>query len=470
VSRDGSLLDISATSGTSFAPRPDDDQDPDYTPPGTPKATSIPASPAVGAFTDSEANNFKSGASGFAEDGKDTPPDTPLLNHDEGNASRPMKPEASRVKEVRERVQDMTTDESEGARASLPSAAPSPPAEETLEEIAELPASAAEAERNGDLHHNEGDIVIDDVSAPQALSENTSLPQVELPPQAPVTASAISAIQNAPRFIPPPSPASSVRAETGSNAGDSDYLDNGSVSRHSASRMTSVSSMRSLAGSSSLTTPHLHLHSALPKSSSTTGLETPSDALSDISTETNPPATPRPISEVDTPILAPLATKVGSSMSSIELSAPPSPAAPVLNAQGATAGNPLVQANFGRPTSSYAPATSTPPATLSSDSSSKPFVNPFSSFGSANASPFASSTKSAFSSLPSTSSNLSTTRPLSAFGGSSDASPFAGTTSTGKSAFDSGSDVVGTTRKEDKPADEALTAKERRLDSPQEGS
>lgn len=451
VSRDGSLLDLAEGTGTSFAPRSQStEQDPDLTPPGTPKPPSIPQSPTVGGPYDKSAS-------------KETPPDTPIIQSTGTLTPAYNKPETTRVKEMRERVQDMTTDESEGGQANT-SAAPSPPAE-VLEEISELPASAAEAERTGELHHHDGDVVIDEASTPSGKD----LPSLDLPPHAPVTNTAVSAIQNAPRFVPPPSPASSVRAETGSNIGDTDYLDSLSASKIT-SRMSSMSSLRGAAAGSS--TPHLHLHSALPNSSSSSGFDTPSDALSDISTEANPPETPRPLGEVDTPTLAPIGIdgKLASLASEpIDLSGPPSPAAPVLNAPGVSgsSGTPLVQANFGRPTSSYSPGPWTP-AGASTTTNSKPFVNPFSSFGSATSSPFASSTKPKQSSIPSTSSNLSTAKPLTGFGNVSAASPFASTTSASTSAFDTGASQQDQAE-DDNASDNAFGNREHRTESPAEG-
>ncbi|KAK9893993.1 hypothetical protein P389DRAFT_101975 [Cystobasidium minutum MCA 4210] len=449
VSRDGSIQDLAGGTGSSFVPRSSStEQDPDLTPPGTPKPASIPQSPVVAGPSTT----------------KGTPPDTPLLD---ATSTLPQvnKPETSRVKEMRERVQDMTTEEGESVQANT-SAAPSPPAE-VLEEISELPASAAEAERTGELHHKDGDVVIDE----SASRSGTSLPALDLPPHAPVTNTAVSAIQNAPRFVPPPSPASSVRAETGSNIGDTDYLDSMSASR-TTSRMSSMSSLRGAANSASgSTTSHLHLHSALPNtSSSSSSFDTPSDALSDISTEANPPETPRPLAEVDTPLATPVGVDGKSATSAAQLadiSGPPSPAAPVLNAQGLSSNaSPLVQANFGRPTSSYSPGPSNAAASASS-TTSKPFVNPFSSFGSATSSPFASSAKPKQSSIPSTSSNLSTAKPLTGFGDVSSASPFASTATASKSAFDTSASQPER-HEEDTTTDDTFGNREHRTESPAE--
>lgn len=457
------MLNLAESSSTAMVPREteqEQDVDADATPPGTPRPSSIPQSPAGAIATDLKA----------ASSAKSTPPDTPVLS---SGTSLPAqtKPETSRVKEMRERVQDMTTEEGESGQSAI-SAAPSPPAEQLVEEISELPSSAAEAERNGELHQQDGDVVIDEASTPAASVTAAGVPAFDLPPHDPVTKTAVSAIQNAPRFVPPPSPASSVRAETGSNAGDTDYLDSLSATR-TTSRMSSMSSLRGFSNSSAgPSTPHLHLHSALPKSTSSSGFDTPSDALSDISTEANPPETPRPLTELETPILASINTdgKIPSLASTpTEVSAPPSPAAPVLNAPSASGSTPLVQANFGRPTSSYSPANSSQ-APVSASITSKPFVNPFSSFGSGTSSPFASS-KSKSTTNPSTSSNLSTAAPILGFGGSSSASPFASTANAGnKNAFDVPPAKEDSSKTQaDESTEDTFGVNERRTESPAEG-
>lgn len=185
--------------------------------------------------------------------------------------------------------------------------------------------------------------------------------------------------------------------------------------------MTSISSMRSVtyAGGSLL-------HSALPKS--TSGLETPRDDLSDVSTDVAPPETPRPpVDLVDpsappTPLLA--AAGASAQESSGEMPPPPTPVEPAASASPAP--------------SAHAQAAQATP--------SKPFVNPFSSLGSSTSSPFAAPSTSAFGAaasgsskssgfnVPSTSSNLSTAKPIGgsafgAFGGAGSASPFASGTS-----------------------------------------
>lgn len=486
MSRDGSLRDISTvTSGDltadAFAPRESNEIDPDITPPGTPRICSIPASPAIAHRSDiGSTSNPTVASSNLAAEPKETPPGTPKLGAN-GIATlepRSDKPENVRVKEMRERVQDMTTDEIDPSTAMPPtiSAAPSPPAEDVVEEIADLPSSAAEAERENELHHTEGDVVI---SGPEVSSDDNHFtahaitPLVDLPPTAPVTSSAVSNIQNAPRFVPPPSPASSLRAETGSNIGDTDYLDAQSASgRHSSSRMSSVSSLRSFAnnqasGSTKLSTHHLNLHSALPKSTSSTGFDTPSDALSDISTEANPPETPHPLADSDAHSGGG-ASKGASLISTPDVSAPPSPAAPVLNAQPLLSKSSSVQANFGRPTSSFSPAATN----TSSVGAAKAFVNPFSSFGGATASPFASSagsaSKSGFSAAPGNSSNLSTATPLvSSFGSALAASPFAAASAAGTSTFGSENANNHKEQADDDQKDKSSVA---RFTSPSEGA
>lgn len=311
----------------------------------------------------------------------------------------------------------MTTDEAERtASGNVSSAAsvsaPSPPAPEIQEQIAELPESAAAAENEPEFRHQDGDVVIQE---PEEVPET---PSTAMPPPAStsrlpaLTAPAVAALGRSSSLIPPPSPASSIRAETGSNAGDSDYLNNDFPAsiRAGPSRMSSISSMRSVTYSSGSL-----LHSALPKS--TSGLETPRDDLSDVSTDVAPPETPRPPVEV------------------ADASAPPTP---LLATAGAAAQEPSGEVPP-PPTPATAPATSKP----AQATPAKAFVNPFSSLGSSTSSPFAStsafgaaagSSKSSGFNAPSTSSNLSTAKPIGssafgAFGGAGSASPFASGTS-----------------------------------------
>lgn len=439
-----------------------------------------------------------------------TPPGSPAVLGNARLGAR-SRPETSRVKEMRERVQEMTTgdgvdtdsakgsgsdiasddlnsttienieDTEEPAPVLLPTSSASssrtssPPPPSVQEAIAELPESAAEAEAEkhlrGSASNGEEDMVEEpeDVLTPPASGAGSAraaaISSMEesdsyLPPSQPLTRPAVAALGRSSTLIPPPSPASSIRAETGSNAGESDYIggpysETGATpGRPSASRMSSMTSLRSVNTSQAVpgslsanqTSHHLHLHSSLPKSASS--LDVASDALSDISTEANPPGTPRPLQDADAPS-TPLANVAGvtpleengtdpppPTPSGAETDAPASTNAPTSSA-GASTGPaaPPVQANFGRPTSSF--------TTSSPSSSAKGFVNPFSSFGSSTSSPFASSSSSPFgsakTSAPATSSNLSTAKPFgpaSGFGGvGSSASPFATAGTSSKSPF-----------------------------------
>ena len=424
-----------------------EDEDLETTPPGTPVLpsaggkSSIPASPAV-----------KAGKLPFA---RDTPPGTPPQN----SRNLPGGPETNRVKEMRERVQEMTTDEAErlnsgNASGNISSAAsasaPSPPTEDVQAEIADLPESAAAAEADPEFKgHLDGDVIIQEPepvsTSTGSASSKTAIPQLNTSSSFPLTAPAVAALSRASSsLIPPPSPASSVRAETGSNAGDSDYLMNDfpASMRPGPSRMSSVSSMRSVVNTGGF------LHSALPPRVGS-GVDSFSDALSDVSTDVIPPETPRPaIADQDDAIASapptPLAAATSSaaaqaSNGSTSPTASTGPASSLVETEasqsssnqtaGAAQGTGGVQANFGRSTPAFS-------ATSSSAAPTKPFVNPFSSFGSAASSPFASSSKpaatgSAASSIAGagTGSSSGGAKPFgtSSFGafGSGSASPFA---------------------------------------------
>ena len=463
------------------------DQDFEATPPGTPLLQPSQRSP----------NIPEAGESGDSPEGgmitEATPPGTPSLSGRNIASARGAGAETTKVKEMRERVQEMTTGDLDNEQSisidengrpkngqdefhtpaivSTVSSGPSSPPALLEEEIAQMPgsASAAEAERQADFphthpnrlddKHRQGDITI---SEPEDLSVEAVASDVGMvggddhfPPAAPLKMSAVATLGRA-SHIPPPSPASSVRAETGSNAGDTDYLTSTfDPSRPGASRMSSMSSMRSAynnPSSSLLSTPHLHLHSSLPRSAS--GLDT-SDALSDISTEANPPGTPRPSTEQGIPPTPPTPVGAVAGISADEDKGimPPPPTLAETNSASPTAttssiragpastasANPI-QANFGRPTSSFSTLASSTPA---SSTPSKPFVNPFSSFGNSTSSPFAASSTfgSKAAAMPNSSSNLSTATPFGPEGsfGSGSASPFAiaSTTSTAnKNAFD----------------------------------
>ncbi|KAL7006050.1 hypothetical protein EMMF5_004388 [Cystobasidiomycetes sp. EMM_F5] len=467
LSRGSSTADVAQRGSETFR----DDDELEITPPGTPVALSTnPASP-------SHADHILKTHSSIL-DVENTPPGTPLLgaatlkskpiSTPNAGPSRPL-PETTRVKEMRERVQEMTTGDDpmvdsssskDQANASITHSSPPPPDVET--EIAHMPASAAAAEhqQNG-LTHGEGDVIIsepDNVENSSAEADRTRA-AYGLPPSAPLTAPAVNALGRSSSLIPPPSPASSVRAETGSVAGDNDYIGDQSANYHFqapvASRQSSMSSMRSVhaSGSSSLSAPHPLVSSALPRSSSATGFDIASDALSDISTEVNPPETPRPLAEADstsTPLLAGVSGSALYDSGNASLPASPSITArgpaytSVASKQasgGSTGDNKLgtVQANFGRPMGSFASssgASSSSAASGSGTPASKGYSNPFASFGSSSsASPFASKT----STTTTATSNLSTAKPFgSGFATTSAASPFTNAaTSSGKaSAFD----------------------------------
>lgn len=461
------------------------DDDLDITPPGTPVVSSLnksqgslsaTASPAIG--------NLPLGAGGNDA----TPPASPLIStklHPSGmdtTASTPMTaPETSKVKEMRERVQEMTTGEEDNGpsindahEAPSSGSAPSSPAATVEAEIAKLPGSAAEAEAEkvqGGSHKG-GPVVTQPevVTDSQKTATNTQGEMLEdLPPSQPLTKPAVQALGRASSLMPPPSPASSIRAETGSNAGDSDQASE----RPPPSRMSSMSSMRSVhvthSHTGSASSSHLQLHSALPRSE-TSSVDINSDALSDISTDVAPPETPRPVKDIENAPSAPptpLAHVAGAAPVEAEGTEPPpptpavadggkktadddqrsaSPAGPSTTTTMTGAGMPAVQANFGRPTSSFGGSGST----TASPGAAKPFVNPFSSFGAAKSSPFASSPSSSPFGSASTSkvtnpSNLGTAKPFGAspsaspFGFTSGASPFASAGASGsnqKSAFE----------------------------------
>ena len=435
LSRDGSFV----TSKPGQDPfRSEQDEDLEQTPPGTPRVGapggegSVPTSP-------------RTAHANLASNIRDTPPGTPATT------SRPLAgPETNKVKEMRERVQEMTTDEAEltngsgNVSSSASVSAPSPPAQDVQEQIADLPESAAAAESEPEFRHQDGDVVIQE---PEELPET---PATAMPPPSSstsrlpaLTAPAIAALGRSSSLIPPPSPASSVRAETGSNAGDSDYLNNDFPvsARGGPSRMSSMSSMRSVTYSGGSL-----FHSALPRSS--TGPETPSDALSDVSTDVAPPETPRPpVDAVDastpsTPLL-PSATAISRGPSA-EVPPPYEPAEEASSS---------VQSARPQPTQS------TP---------AKSFVNSFSSLGSSTSSPFASSSSSAFGAAAnskssafgssSASSNLSTAKPIGgsgfgAFGGAGTASPFASGAGKTNALTRKGSEAVAA-QEEDDAADE----------------
>lgn len=403
ISRDNSLADMSGAKAAQAEPFRSEDEDLETTPPGTPvlpsagRKSSIPASPAV-----------KGGKLPFA---RDTPPGTPPQN----SRSLPGGPETNRVKEMRERVQEMTTDEAErlnsgntsgNISSAASTSAPSPPTEDVQAEIADLPESAAAAEADPEFKgHLDGDVIIQEPEPVSTSSGSASskapVPQLSTSSSFPLTAPAVAALSRASSsLIPPPSPASSVRAETGSNAGDSDYLMNDfpASMRPGPSRMSSVSSMRSVVNTGGF------LHSALPPRTGS-GVDSFSDALSDVSTDVIPPETPRPAipdqddataSAPPTPLAAAGSAAAQASNGSTSPTASSGPAASLGQTEARqpsstqTAGVAHaaggVQANFGRSTPAFS-------AISSSAAPAKPFVNPFSSFGSAASSPFASSSK-----------------------------------------------------------------------------
>ena len=434
LSRDTSAYNGSTDSGPT-------EQDLEITPPGTPALPLRGRSPL-------DTNPIRT--AGPPDEGmasEVTPPGTPILSgrsHSHPRAGQ----ETSKVKEMRERVQEMTTGDLDAeqniavddnlqqiheeveiaapAISSVLSSGPSSPPIQVEEEIADMPASAsaAEAEKQADFTHEESsqsnnnhhdeDVIIsesEDVTPPLVVSTSPDMgvdEEDKLPPSAPLKMAAVATLGRSSSLFPPPSPASSIRAETGSNAGDSDYLSTTfEPNRFSASRMTSLSSMKnaqnipsslsSFSSSSSLSSHHLHLHSSLPRSAS--GLDN-SDALSDISTEANPPGTPRPMAELDAPSAppTPLAARNDIYASGAQGTQPPPPTpadtrsvsptpTPISNpvSTASTTTTNAVQANFGRPTS-FAPMSTS----ISSSTPAKAFVNPFSSFGNFT-SPFASS-------------------------------------------------------------------------------
>lgn len=292
-----------------------------------------------------------------------------------------------------------------------------------------MAGSAAEAERE-EQHQQQGDAVTIEEPEAELLPPTTSLP-----PSQPLSSRAVASLGRASSLIPPPSPASSVRAETGSDAGDSDYI-NSSTSQANLpgrpinSRMSSVSSMRSINYQSNH--PNSLLHSSLPRSQS--GLDTPvdnTDALSDVSTDVCPPETPRPVQDVETPTTnriqraspdTPLVAVAGA-VSQEENGTEPPPPTPTPAGVGEPSSSATVPQVTGNSTATPPGGAPVPPA--------KPFVNPFSSFGGSSSSPFgSSSTASPFGSSSTSNSKSATTSGFggaSTFGSSSTASPFGST-------------------------------------------